>query len=44
MTFDIKQLQTIVKEAGNMLRQARAKDGGVEQKTGEANFVTEFDV
>ena len=44
MTFDVKQLQTIVKEAGKMLRDARAKDGGVEQKSGEANFVTEYDV
>lgn len=44
MTFDIRQLQAIVKEAGTMLRDARAADGGVEQKPGEANFVTEFDV
>ena len=44
MTFDIKQLQTIVREAGKILKDARAADGGVEQKQGEANFVTEFDV
>ena len=44
MTFDIKQLQTIVREAGKMLREARAADGNVESKPGDANFVTEFDV
>ena len=44
MTFDIRRLQAIVKEAGTILRSARAADGGVEQKQGEANFVTEFDV
>jgi myo-inositol-1(or 4)-monophosphatase len=44
MTFDIKRLQMIVKEAGQILRSARAADGNVEQKQGDANFVTEFDV
>lgn len=44
MTFDIKRLQSIVKEAGNILRSARAADGTVEHKPGEANFVTEYDV
>ena len=44
MTFDIKQLQMIVREAGKILKESRAADGGVEQKQGEANFVTEYDV
>lgn len=44
MTFDIKQLQSIVREAGKILKEARAAEGGVEEKPGEANFVTEYDV
>lgn len=44
MTFDIKRLQVIVHEAGKLLLAARAADGNVEQKQGEANFVTEYDV
>ena len=31
MTFDIKQLQIFVREAGKILKEARAADGGVEQ-------------
>lgn len=44
MTFDIKQLQTIVREAGQILRAARVSGDGVAEKQGEANFVTVYDV
>lgn len=44
MTFDIKQLQSIVREAGKILKDARVNGEGVGQKQGEANFVTVYDV
>ena len=44
MTFDIKQLQLIVREAGKILKEARLDIVGVGQKQGEANFVTVYDV
>lgn len=44
MTFDIKRLQEIVHEAGKILRAARVTGESVEQKPGEANFVTDYDV
>jgi myo-inositol-1(or 4)-monophosphatase len=44
MTFDIKQLQSIVREAGKILKDARVNGEGVGQKQGDANFVTVYDV
>ena len=44
MTFDIRQLQAIVREAGKILKEAQLDSDGVGQKQGEANFVTVYDV
>lgn len=44
MTFDIKRLQTIVREAGKIMKDARLEENGVGQKQGDANFVTVYDV
>ena len=44
MTFDIKQFQAIIREAGKILKDARLNDESVSQKQGEANFVTVYDV
>ena len=44
MTFDIRRLQAIVREAGKILKEARVDSEGVDKKQGDANFVTVYDV
>ena len=44
MTFDIKQFQSIVREAGQLILKANVSPDSVEKKPGDANLVTEYDV
>lgn len=44
MELDIQALEKIVREAGRMLRDANLSDEGVFAKSGDANFVTVYDV